>query len=214
VGRVVWSSDAAGDWGSSRRVVSAVEARQYRVMPIAAPTDEGRAHPYLWRFWRQLPRRGRITIYDRSWYGRVLVERVEGFARPEEWKRAFGEINQFEEQLCEADIMVLKFWLQISDAEQLARFRAREETGYKRHKITDEDWRNREKAPAYVAAACEMIERTSTDLAPWTLVPAESKPIARLTVLETIVARLEKRFGELDLPGEKKKRKKGKKKKK
>jgi polyphosphate:AMP phosphotransferase len=205
-------SDAAGKGGSIRRVVSALDARQYRVIPIAAPTDEERAHPYLWRFWRQLPRRGRITIYDRSWYGRVLVERVEGFARPEEWKRAFGEINQFEEQLAEADVIVLKFWLQISDDEQLARFRAREETGYKRHKITDEDWRNREKAGAYQAAASEMIERTSTDMAPWTLVPAESKPVARLKVLETIVARLEERFGPLELPDVPRKKKRKKKK--
>ncbi len=179
-------SDAAGKGGAIRRTLQPLEARQYRVIRVAAPTDEERAHHYLWRFWRHLPRDGRITIYDRSWYGRVLVERVEGFAAPREWRRAYEEINEFEAQLVDHGVAVVKLWLQISPEEQLARFEERKRTPWKRHKITDEDWRNREKAPQYEAAAAEMVARTSTTHAPWTLVPAECKRYARLRVLETI----------------------------
>ena len=184
-------SDAAGKGGAIRRVTWALDARLYRVIPIAAPTDEERAHHYLWRFWRHIPPGGSFTIYDRSWYGRVLVERVEGFAREEEWKRAYLEINDFEAQLVESGIALSKLWLHISPEEQLRRFRERQEVEWKKHKITDEDWRNREKWPAYETAIDEMVARTSTHDAPWTLVSATDKKAARLTVLETLCARLE-----------------------
>lgn len=183
--------DAAGKGGAIRRAVHALDARSYRVIPIAAPTDEEAALPYLWRFWRHLPEHGRFTFFDRSWYGRVLVERVEGFAAPDVWKRAYEEINAFEEQLVDSGVILLKFWIAISKEEQLRRFRAREATGYKRYKITEDDYRNREKWPDYVTAACEMIERTSTELAPWTLVPGEDKRWARLAVLRELVERLD-----------------------
>jgi AMP-polyphosphate phosphotransferase len=178
--------DAGGKGGAIRRVTRAMPPYLYRVIAVGAPTDEERAHPYLWRFWRHLPRRGRVTIYDRSWYGRVLVERVEGFARPEEWRRAYTEINDFEDHLGEAGTIVLKFWLAISPEEQLRRFKDRQTTPYKQYKITEEDWRNRAKWDAYEAAACDMIERTSTGRAPWVLVEANDKRWARVKVLETV----------------------------
>jgi len=184
-------SDAAGKGGAIRRVTWALDARLYRVIPIAAPTDEERAHHYLWRFWRHVPPGGSFTIYDRSWYGRVLVERVEGFAKEEEWKRAFLEINDFEAQLVGSGIALSKLWLHISPEEQLRRFRERETVEWKKHKITDEDWRNREKWDAYEVAIDEMVARTSTHDAPWTLVPATDKKAARLTVLATLCDRLE-----------------------
>ena len=179
--------DAAGKGGAIRRLTAALDARLYETIPIAAPTDEERAHPYLWRFWRHLPRKGRFTIYDRSWYGRVLVERVEGFCTPADWMRAYSEINQFEQQLTSQGTIVVKFWLQISKDEQLTRFQLREKTRFKQFKITEEDWRNREKWDGYQAAASDMIERTSTRDAPWVLVAANDKYHARLTVLETVV---------------------------
>ena len=184
-------SDAAGKGGAIRRVTWALDARLYRVIPIAAPTDEERAHHYLWRFWRHVPPGGSFTIYDRSWYGRVLVERVEGFAKEEEWKRAYLEINDFEAQLVESGIALSKLWLHISPEEQLRRFREREQVEWKKHKITDEDWRNREKWDAYETAIDEMVARTSTHDAPWTLVSATDKKAARLTVLTTLCDRLE-----------------------
>ena len=184
-------SDAAGKGGAIRRVTWALDARLYRVIPIAAPTDEERAHHYLWRFWRHVPPSGSFTIYDRSWYGRVLVERVEGFAKEEEWKRAYLEINDFEAQLVESGIALSKLWLHISPEEQLRRFREREQVEGKKHKITDEDWRNREKWDAYETAIDEMVARTSTHDAPWTLVSATDKKAARLTVLGTLCDRLE-----------------------
>jgi polyphosphate:AMP phosphotransferase len=183
--------DAAGKGGAIRRVAFALDPRCYRVHPIAAPTDEERARPYLWRFWRHVPRKGHIAIFDRSWYGRVLVERVEGFASEAEWMRAYGEINDFEEDLTEDGIVVVKLWLAISKEEQLRRFEAREEVEYKHYKITPEDWRNREKWDAYRLAINDMIDRTSTPAAPWTLVEAEDKRWARVKVLETICQRLE-----------------------
>lgn len=185
-------SDAAGKGGCIRRIVKPLDARFCRVHSIAAPTDEERARPYLWRFWRRLPRKGKVAIFDRSWYGRVLVERVEGFAEPADWRRAYSEINAFEEQLVEADAVLLKFWLAISPEEQLRRFEEREATGHKRYKITDDDWRNRAKWEAYEAAACEMIERTSSEGMPWTLIEAEDKRYARVKVLETVVEALER----------------------
>jgi polyphosphate:AMP phosphotransferase len=183
--------DAAGKGGSIRRVTEALNARQYRVIPIAAPTEEERAQPYLWRFWRHVPGRGRIVLFDRSWYGRVLVERVEGFCSEPDWQRAYGEINDFEEQLARHGAVLVKFWLQISAEEQLRRFKEREVTGFKRHKITDDDWRNRDKWPLYEQAVCDMIDRTSTDIAPWTLIAAEDKRHARIAVLETLCTRIE-----------------------
>ena len=183
--------DAAGKGGSIRRITAALDARQYRVIPIAAPTDEERAQPYLWRFWRQLPRRGQFAIFDRSWYGRVLVERVEGFASEFDWSRAYGEINDYEEQLVRHNTLLLKFWLQISQEEQLKRFAERTEVGFKRFKLTDEDWRNRQKWDHYQRAAADMVERTSTDVAPWTLVEANDKNFARIKILKTVCERLE-----------------------
>jgi len=185
-------SDAAGKGGAIRRLVWALDARQYRIIPISAPTDEEQAHHYLWRFFRQLPRRGRITIYDRSWYGRVLVERVEGFTSEENWLRAYKEINDFEHELTRDGIVLVKFWLQISPEEQLRRFQDREREPWKQHKITAEDYRNRQKTNQYEAAAAEMIERNSTDYAPFTLVEAEDKHYARVKVLETVCERLQR----------------------
>jgi len=186
--------DAAGKGGAIRRVTGSLDARDYQVIPIAAPTDEERAHHYLWRFWRHLSRAGRITIFDRSWYGRVLVERVEGFATQAEYMRGYGEIDHFEEQLVTHGILLLKFWIHISKDEQLRRFRDRSETSYKRWKITDEDWRNRKRWPDYTAAVNEMVERTSTKIAPWTLVEGNDKNFARIKVLETVADRLSERL--------------------
>lgn len=182
--------DAAGKGGAIRRVTRALDARQYQVVPVSAPNEEERAYPYLWRFWRHLPRRGRMTIYDRSWYGRVLVERVEGYCSETDWMRAYGEINEFEEELVDGGAIVTKYWLQVSPEEQLRRFEERAQTGFKRHKITQEDWRNRGKWSHYQQAAADMIERTSTSHAPWTLVAAEDKNHARIEVLKTLVERL------------------------
>jgi polyphosphate:AMP phosphotransferase len=188
-------ADAAGKGGCIRRTVRALDPRLYRVHSIAAPSDEELAHPYLWRFWRRIPPRGALAIFDRSWYGRVLVERVEEYCGKSDWKRAYHEIVDFESQLANSGIVVLKFWLQISKDEQLRRFKAREETPFKRFKITEEDWRNREKWDAYQLAAGDMIDRTSTLQAPWTLVPAEDKRHARLTVLRALCDGIEARIG-------------------
>ena len=178
--------DAGGKGGAIRRIPSAIDARLYRSISVAAPTDEEKAHHYLWRFWRHIPRAGYLCFYDRSWYGRVLVERVEGFAKDAEWQRAYAEINQFEEQLVESGVILLKFWLQVSQEEQLRRFEERESVPYKRYKITDEDWRNREKWPQYKVAINEMVARTSTESATWTLVEGDDKQFARVKVLRTL----------------------------
>ena len=182
--------DAAGKGGAIRRVTAALDARQYTVIPIAAPSDEERARPYLWRFWRQLPRRGHVALFDRSWYGRVLVERVEQFASEADWQRAYDEINDFEAQMASHDVIVVKFWLAITKDEQLARFREREEVSFKKHKITAEDWRNREKWDDYEIAVNDMVARTSTRAAPWTLIPANNAEYARVTVLKTLCQRV------------------------
>lgn len=187
--------DAAGKGGAIRRITAALDARQYRVVPIAAPTEEERAQPYLWRFWRHLPARGRITVFDRSWYGRVLVERIEGFAPRADWMRAYGEINDFESQLDDANTIVVKFWLAISKDEQLARFHEREQTEWKRFKITDDDWRNREKWDDYITAASDMVDRTSTPRAPWHLIGANNKNHARIRILEMLGDAIEARLG-------------------
>ena len=189
--------DAAGKGGAIRRLTSAIDVRDYRVYPIAKPTDEEKAHHYLWRFWRHVPRDGQIAIYDRSWYGRVLVERLEGFCRPDEWKRAFTELNELERELVDHGQIVVKFWLHISREEQLARFRSREQTAFKSHKINQEDWRNRRKWNAYEVAVGDMLALTDTAHAPWHLIPANDKRYARLQVLRTacraIQAALEKK---------------------
>jgi polyphosphate:AMP phosphotransferase len=178
--------DAAGKGGTIRRLVKALDPRDYRMISIAAPTDEEMARHYLWRFWRHVPGRGRCRIFDRSWYGRVLVERIEGFASEVEWRRAYREINEFEEQLIKHGILLLKFWLHIDADEQLARFRAREGTPYKQHKMSPEDWRNRERWDAYEHAVNKMVQRTSTEYAPWHLIPANDKRYARVKVLKTV----------------------------
>jgi len=187
-------NDAAGKGGAIRRVAAALDPRQYRIVPVAAPTEEERAQPYLWRFWRHIPARGKFTVFDRSWYGRVLVERVEGFCAPEDWLRAYGEINDFEEQLSNAGVVLVKFWLAIDEQTQLLRFRERENNPVKRFKITEEDWRNREKWPLYREAVGDMVDRTSTRLAPWTLVEANDKQYARVKVLRTLNDALEAAF--------------------
>jgi polyphosphate:AMP phosphotransferase len=183
--------DAAGKGSAIRRVTDALDARQYEIFPIAAPSEEERAQPYLWRFWQRVPRRGRVAIFDRSWYGRVLVERVEGFCSQYDWLRAYSEINDFEEQLVRNGAVLAKFWLQISREEQLKRFEAREDTPFKQFKITPEDWRNRDKWDAYELAVSDMVARTSTEIAPWTLVEAEDKRYARIKILKTLCERIE-----------------------
>ncbi|MCP1622777.1 polyphosphate:AMP phosphotransferase [Pseudomonas nitroreducens] len=184
-------NDAAGKGGAIRRVTDALDPRQYRIVPIAAPTEEERAQPYLWRFWRHIPARRQFTIFDRSWYGRVLVERVEGFASDADWLRAYAEINDFEEQLANYNIVLVKFWLSIDQDTQLERFKERESIAFKRFKITEEDWRNRDKWDQYVDAVGDMVDRTSTEIAPWTLVEANDKRYARVKVLKTINDALE-----------------------
>jgi AMP-polyphosphate phosphotransferase len=180
-------ADAAGKGGAIRRITSALDARLYHLHPIAAPTEEERDQPYLWRFWRHLPRLGKLAIFDRTWYGRVLVERVEGFCSEADWMRAYSEINDFEQQMTESHAVVVKFWLQISPEEQLIRFKEREETAFKRFKITPDDWRNREKWDAYQRAVCDMVDRTSTEIAPWTLVESNDKYFARIKILKTLI---------------------------
>lgn len=184
--------DASGKGGAIRRVTRAIDARLYRVLSVAAPTDEEKAHQYLWRFWRHIPLAGYISIYDRSWYGRVLVERVEGFAREEEWKRSYNEINHFEEQLCESGIIMLKFWIHLGKDEQLKRFKEREKTPWKMHKITDEDWRNRERWDDYKEAVNDMVAHTSTEFAPWSLISGNDKKVARVEIIKTLCEAMEK----------------------
>jgi polyphosphate kinase 2 (PPK2 family) len=178
--------------GAIRRVTAALDAASYQVIPVAAPTEEERAHHYLWRFWRHLPRAGTLTIFDRSWYGRVLVERVEAFASRAEWLRAYSEINQFEEQLVDHGIVLVKYWLHITPEEQLRRFRERRQSSFKQWKLTDEDWRNRRRWDDYARAVNEMIAQTSTRAAPWVLVEANDKYYARIKVLKTLSARLKR----------------------
>jgi polyphosphate:AMP phosphotransferase len=186
--------DAAGKGSAIRRVSQALDPRLYRIVGIAAPTDEERAQHYLWRFWRHLPRAGFTTIFDRSWYGRVLVERVERFTPEAAWSRSYQEINEFEEQLTEHEIIVNKFWIHISPDEQLRRFKERETVSYKQYKITAEDWRNRKKWSAYAAAVNDMVARCSTEYAPWTLVAGNDKKFARVQILRTVVERLEEKL--------------------
>ncbi len=182
--------DAAGKGGAIRRINAALDARNYQVHGVAKPTEEELAQHYLWRFWRNVPRDGRIAIFDRSWYGRVLVERIEGFATQSEWRRAYAEINDFEQQLTDHGIVVMKFWIHITPDEQLARFKARKRTTYKRWKLTDEDWRNRDRWSAYEEAVNDMVQYTSTANARWHLVEGNQKQFARIKVLETFLDQL------------------------
>ena len=201
-------NDAAGKGGAIRRVAAALDPRQYSIVPIAAPTEEERAQPYLWRFWRHIPAKGKFTVFDRSWYGRVLVERVEGFCPPADWLRAYSEINDFEEQISESGLIVVKFWLAIDKATQLERFQAREEIPFKRFKITEDDWRNRDRWDAYREAVGDMVDRTSTEISPWTLVEANDKRWARVKVLRTINHALEEAFEKSDKHARKAKKRK------
>ncbi len=178
--------DAAGKGGVIRRITGALEAGDYRVIPVAAPSEEERKFHYLWRFWRDLPQAGKFMIFDRTWYGRVLVERLEGFADPAEWQRAYDEINDFESQLVDRGLFVAKFWLHISPEEQLARFKDREDTPYKAHKMTAEDYRNRERWGEYVKAVDQMVLRTTSGGARWNVIPAEDKRYARVATLKAV----------------------------
>lgn len=180
--------DAAGKGGAIRRLTAALDARLYRVIPVGAPSDEERAHHYLWRFWRHVPRDGLITIYDRSWYGRVLVERVEGLAAEAEWRRAYAEINDFERLLSDHGIRLLKFWLHLSPEEQLRRFEARQKTPHKQHKLSQEDWRNRARRDDYERAVEEMLARTDHGHAPWHVLAGDDKRHARIEVLRRVNA--------------------------
>ena len=184
-------ADAAGKGGTIRRVTRAIDARDFDVMAVAAPTPSEMSRPYLWRFWCNLPRRGRIAIFDRSWYGRVLVERVEKLITRAAWTRAYDEINDFEQQMVEKGTIVLKFWLTVTPEEQLKRFKERTHSPFKQFKITEEDWRNRRKAKAYTVAANEMFTHTNTLRAPWHVLPANDKRYARVEVLKLIVKALE-----------------------
>ena len=197
-------ADAAGKGGAIRRTVWSLDARAYRVYQFAAPTQEEQAHHYLWRFWRKLPAAGRVSLFDRSWYGRVLVERAEGFATEEEWRRAYNEINDFERQIVDRGVLLLKFWLTISKDEQLDRFNQRAESPYKHWKLNEEDWRNREQWETYLQLGHDVIQFTSTNTAPWVLVEGNDKHFARIKVLETLVEHLGKRLedgnGKADQP--------------
>lgn len=184
--------DAAGKGGAIKRLVERIDPRGYVVHPISAPQTHEKRYHYLHRFWRKLPQHGQIAIFDRSWYGRVLVERLEGFATVQEWKRAYDELNQFEKQLTDEDYIILKFWIHIDEEEQLRRFEARANDPYKAWKLTDEDWRNREKFKDYKVAANEMFDKTDRDYAPWVLVEGNNKKSARIKVLEETIKHIEK----------------------
>ena len=184
--------DAAGKGGCIKRLVQSIDPRGYEVVPIAAPTKLELSHHYLWRFWKEMPKRGKITIFDRSWYGRVLVERVEGLCSNEAWQRAYREINEMESHLANFGTVIQKFWLHIDKDTQLERFKARESNPFKQWKITDEDWRNREKWDRYVESVNQMIDNTNTPHAPWSIVPSNCKMSARIQTLDVIIASLRK----------------------
>ena len=189
--------DAGGKGGAIKRITQSIDPRGYEVVPVASPNDIEKAHHYLWRFWERFPKDGHMAIFDRTWYGRVLVERIEGFATEQEWRRAYAEINNMEAHLVSSGAVVLKFWMHIDKEEQAERFRQRQETPEKQWKITDEDWRNREKWEEYEKAVDEMIVRTSTKEAPWHIIEANSKLHARIRVMEIVVDALEKALKEI-----------------
>jgi polyphosphate kinase 2 (PPK2 family) len=191
--------DASGKGGTIKRLVAQIDPRHVRVTQYATPTFDEKRHHFLWRFWPNLPGWGGMAILDRSWYGRVLVERVEGFAEREQWLRAYDEINSFERSLVDEGMIVIKLWMHISEDEQLKRFKRREKDPLKSWKLTDEDWRNREKRPAYEEAVEDMLARTDQPNAPWDVVPAESKRYARVNVIETVIARIEEGMRRFDV---------------
>ena len=184
--------DASGKGGAIKRLVGELDHRHVRVAAFSAPTKDEKRHHFLWRFFPKLPGWGGVAIFDRSWYGRVLVERVEGFASEDEWRRGYEEITGFERSLAAEGAILIKFWMHISDEEQLRRFERRQRKPLKRWKLTDEDWRNREKRPAYEEAVEEMFEKTDHEAGPWTIVPGDSKRFARVFVAETVVAEIER----------------------
>jgi len=184
--------DASGKGGAIKRLVAPMDPRHVRVVQFAAPTHDEKRHHFLWRFWPSLPGWGGMAVFDRTWYGRVLVERVEGFASQEEWTRAYDEINNFEAGLADEGMVLIKFWLHISSEEQLKRFKKREKDPLKSWKLTDEDWRNREKRGQYDQAVEDMVARTSIEPhAPWHLIPADSKRYARVAVIDTVISEIE-----------------------
>ncbi|MCC6546942.1 polyphosphate:AMP phosphotransferase [Candidatus Sumerlaeota bacterium] len=187
--------DAAGKGGSIRRLTATLDPQYYDVIPISKPTPEEKNHHYLWRFWKDIPKRSHMTIFDRSWYGRVLVERIEGFCTEMEWQRAYDEINAFEQQLTRANVLIVKFWLHVTQEEQLRRFQARDLDPHKRYKMNEEDWRNRDKWTAYEQAVNDMIARTSTADAPWTIIEGNCKRHARVRAMQAVIAALEKAVG-------------------
>ena len=184
--------DASGKGGAIKRLVASLDPRHVRVASFGAPTHDEKRHHFLWRFWPKLPGWGGMAVLDRSWYGRVLVERVEGFATEEQWQRAYAEIVEFERSLALEGMILVKFWMHISSKEQLKRFKAREKDPLKRWKLTDEDWRNRDKRPAYESAVEDMLRKTDHELAPWSVVPGDDKRYARVHVLETTIAAIER----------------------
>jgi len=191
--------DASGKGGAIKRLVAGLDPRHVRVQSYAAPTEREKRHHFLWRFSPNIPGAGGMAIFDRSWYGRVLVERVEGFATKEQWQRAYGDIVGFEQSLVSDGMVLVKFWLHISGEEQLARFESRRDDPLRRWKLTDEDWRNRDKRKAYLKAIDEMLARTDHKDAPWELVEAENKHYARVKVIETVNRRLEAGLKQYDI---------------
>lgn len=194
--------DAAGKDGDIKRLTESLDPRRYTVVPISVPTQEELNHNYLWRFWRKMPENGRFTIFDRSWYGRVLVERVEGLCSKDEWDRAYGEINEMEKQLVNSGAVLVKFWLQIDTDTQFQRLKARETDPDKQWKISEDDWRNRSKWDQYLVAVEEMLRRTSTDYASWTLVESNDKNYSRLKTLKTVIQALEEQMGPINRNGQ------------
>lgn len=192
--------DASGKGGAIKRLVYPMDPRHVRVAQFAAPTEDEKRHHFLWRFWPKLPGWGGMAVFDRSWYGRVLVERVEGFASKKEWKRSYREIRDFEQSLADEGTILIKFWMHLSAKEQLKRFEARAEEPLKQWKLTDEDWRNREKRDLYEEAVEEMFEKTSTDEAPWTIIPGENKRYARVAVIEAVNEAMEAGMKRWDIP--------------
>jgi len=192
--------DASGKGGAIKRLVYPMDPRHVRVAQFAAPTDDEKRHHFLWRFWPKLPGWGGMAVFDRSWYGRVLVERVEEFATRDEWKRSYREIRNFEQGLTDEGTILIKFWMHLSDEEQLKRFEARADDPLKQWKLTEEDWRNRGKRPQYEEAVEEMFEETSTENAPWTIIPAESKRYARVAVLKRVIEAMEAGMERWDIP--------------
>ncbi|MDE6941687.1 MAG: phosphate--AMP phosphotransferase, partial [Lachnospiraceae bacterium] len=184
--------DAAGKGGNIKRITEALDPRGFEVHPIASPEPHEKARHYLWRFWNRLPKTGHIAVFDRTWYGRVMVERLEGFCRENDWQRAYNEINEFERELADWGAVIIKFWVQIDKDTQLARFNERQNTPAKQWKITEEDWRNREKWDLYEGAVNEMLQKTNTSYAPWHILESNDKRYARLKALRIVIEALEK----------------------